>query len=74
LGASRISSSSHKADVFLALSTSQEGRIRRIIKRLEVNLVKKHRARDEIIATIQEKLEGEKIRLLFLAGNHLGRQ
>jgi|AntAceMinimDraft_18_1070375.scaffolds.fasta_scaffold47527_2 single-stranded-DNA-specific exonuclease len=68
LGASRISSSSHKADVFLALSTSQEGRIRRIIKRLEVNLVKKHRARDEIIATIQEKLEGEKNPSLVFGG------
>ena len=59
LGASRVLSSSHKADVFLLLSTSQEGKIRRIIKRLEVNLIKKHQARDEIVVTIQRKLEGE---------------
>jgi single-stranded-DNA-specific exonuclease len=60
LGASQISSSSHKADVFLLLSTSQEGKIRQIIKRLEINLVKKHRARDEIVVTIQKELEGKK--------------
>jgi len=60
LGASQVLSSSHKAEVFLILSTSQEGKIRKIIKRLEVNLTKKHQARDEIVATIQRKLEGEK--------------
>ncbi len=68
LGASQVSSSSHKADVFLLLSSSREGKIRRIIKRLERNLVKKRQARDEIVAAVQKGLAEEERPSFIFAG------